>query len=731
MQVHRHVCPLCEAGCGLESSVDAGDVIAIRGNRDHVLSHGHLCPKAFGLKELHSDADRLREPLLRRPDGRLEPTSWDDAFSVIDQRLTAIIDRYGADAVALYLGNPVAHDFATTLYASALMRTLGSRNVYTANTVDAMPKFVSCQLMFGGMYTVPLPDIDRCSYLLILGANPLVSNGSLLTAPGIRARLRALRRRGGRLVVVDPNRTQTAQEADEHLPIRPGADALLLLALIHVLAGEDLINLRGLEAHVRGVETVTALARDFSPEAVAPQCGITTEAIRRLARELAAAPAAAVYGRTGTCTQRFGTVTSWLIDVLNVLTGNLDRPGGAMFASPAADLRQLSGRSDAAIGRWHSRVRGAPETLGELPLACLAEEIDTPGTGQVKALITVAGNPARSAPDSTRLAAAFDQLELMVSLDLYRNETSTHADIVLPAPSPLTKSHYDLFFGHFTIRNTATFSPPVLPPWPGDRPDWQSLLRLIGIVARQGASADLDLIDDMVAGSLATTLGVSADPDTMAPRGPERLLDLLLRAGPYRDRGAPLTVARLREYPDGLDFGPLIPQLPAVLNTPSGLIELAPDLLVADASRLRDDLQRQRSNNMVLIGRRHLRSNNSWMHNLPTLAKGPDRCTLHVHPVDVARLALGPYATVISRTGAVEVPVEVSETVSPGVVSLPHGWGHDEPEASVRVAARRPGVNSNVLADATELDALSGTAVLNGIPVQIRTAPMRGEVDGH
>lgn len=709
--------------------MEAGEVLTIRGNRDHVLSHGHLCPKAVGLKELHTDPDRLRTPLLRTPDGRLEPASWDDAFAVIEQRLTAIIDRDGTDAVAVYLGNPVAHDFATTLYASALMRALGSRNTYTANTVDAMPKFVSCQLMFGGMYTVPLPDIDRCSYLLILGANPLVSNGSLLTAPGMRARLRALRRRGGRLVVVDPNRTQTAQEADEHLAIRPGADALLLLAMIHVLATEGLIDLRGLEPHVRGVATVTALSQDFSPEVVAPQSGIDAAEIRRLARDLAAAPTAAVYGRTGTCTQRFGTMTSWLIDVLNVLTGNLDRAGGAMFARPAADLRRLSSPPGTAIGRWHSRVRGAPETLGELPLACLAEEIDTPGRGQVKALITVAGNPARSAPDSARLTAALNQLDLMVSLDLYRNETSTHADVVLPAPSPLTKPHYDLFFGHFAIRNTATYSSPVLPPEPYDRPDWQSLLRMIGIVARQGASADLGVIDDMVAGSLAQTLGVDRDADAAAPSGPERLLNLLLRAGPYRDAGAPLTVARLREYPDGVDFGPLAPQLPDVLNTPSGLVELAPDVLVEDVARLRASLVAPRANGMMLIGRRHLRSNNSWMHNLPTLAKGPDRCTLYVHPVDVARLELGPYARVTSRTGVIDVAVEATDTVAPGVVSLPHGWGHDEPEASVHLAAKRPGVNSNVLADGTELDPLSGTAVLNGIPVQICTAPVKGKFD--
>lgn len=663
--------------------------------------------------------------------GDSNPRHGDDAFAVIDRRLTAIIDRHGPDAVALYLGNPVAHDFATALYASALMRILGSRNVYTANTVDAMPKFVSCQLMFGGMYTVPLPDIDRCSYLLILGANPLVSNGSLLTAPGMRARLRALRRRGGRLVVVDPNRTQTAQEADEHLPIRPGTDALLLMALIHVLAREDLINLGRLGPYVAGVETVTALAEDFAPEVVASQCGIAAQGIRLIARDLAAAPTAAVYGRTGTCTQRFGTVTSWLIDVLNILTGNLDRPGGAMFARPAADLRLLNSRPATAIGRWHSRVQQAPEALGELPLACLAEEIDTPGPGQVKALVTVAGNPARSAPDSARLVAAFDQLDLMVSLDLYRNETSAHADVVLPAPSPLTKPHHDLFFGHFAIRNTATFSPPVLPAEPDARPDWQSILRLVGIVVRQGASADLDAIDDMVAASIATILGSTSDAGPDSLRGPERLLDLLLQAGPYRHNGEPLTVARLREYPDGLDFGPLTPQLPHLLNTPSGLIEIAPDPLAEDVARLRSSLHAPRSNSMVLIGRRHLRSNNSWMHNLPTLAKGPDRCTLHVHPVDVGRLGLGSHARVTSRTGAIDVPVEVTDTVSPGVVSLPHGWGHDEPEASVRLAAQRPGVNSNALADSMELDPLSGTAVLNGIPVQICTTPMRGEFDEH
>lgn len=643
----------------------------------------------------------------------------------------------------MYLGNPVAHDFATTLYSQALVRLLRTRNYYTANTVDAMPKFVSCLLMFGDMYTVPVPDVDRTSYLLILGANPLVSNGSLLTAPGMKARLRDMRRRGGRIVVIDPNRTQTTDEADEHHRIWPGTDALLLLALVHVLFDEGRTDIGRLSPFVRGVEEIEQIARDFAPETVAAQCGITANEIRRLARDLAAAPAAAVYGRTGTCTSPFGTITSWLIDVLNTLTGNLDRPGGAMFARPAADLRMLSPRRRMSLGRWHSRVRGAPESLGELPLACLAEEIDTPGAGQVKALITVAGNPARSAPDSARLTAALHRLELMVSIDLYRNETTRHAHVVLPAPSPLTKPHYDLFFNHFAIRNTATYTEPVLPQEPDERPDWQSILRLVAVITGQGPQSDLDAIDDMVAASMARTLsdcaGAQLDShgDQPGVRGPERLLDYLLRAGPYNAADAPLGVAELRSQPNGLDFGPLTSQLPGLLDTPSGLVELAPTPLVRDVARLRKFFRAAPSSDMVLIGRRHLRSNNSWMHNLPKLAKGPDRCTLQIHPADAERLDIGHYALVTSAAGEVVAVVEKTDAISPGVVSLPHGWGHDEPEIGASVAARRPGVNSNILAVGSALDPLSGTAVLNGIPVQVtahsgpKVLPENGETDVH
>lgn len=706
--------------------MEGGVVTAVRGDPDHITSRGHLCPKAFGLQELHLDPDRLTTPLVRSSEGQLQPATWEAAFEFIGERLPAIIDRDGPDAVAMYLGNPVAHDFATALYSSMALRLLGTRNYYTANTVDAMPKFVSAQLMFGAMYTVPLPDIDRCSYLLILGANPVVSNGSLLTAPGMKARLRDMRRRGGRVVVIDPSRTQTAQEADEHHRIRPGTDALLLLALVHVLFDEGIPDIAQPNPYVRGVADIARVARDFAPESVAAHCGIAADEIRRLARDLAAAPAAAVYGRTGTCTSRFGTLASWLIDVLNTVTGNLDRPGGVMFARPAADLRMLAPGRGIAVGRWRSRVRRAPEALGELPLACLAEEIDTPGTGQVRALITVAGNPARSAPDSARLTAALGQLELMISIDLYRNETTRHAHVVLPAPSPLTKPHYDLFFNHFAVRNTAIYSEPVLRLGAGESPDWRSLLRLTAIIAGQGPDANLDAIDDLVTQALARALRDSAGADIDESgceqadlRGPDRLLDYLLRAGPYSTVDAPLSLTRLRQHPNGLDFGPLTPQLPEVLRTPSGQVELAPAPLIEDVARLREFLSTAPASELVLVGRRHLRSNNSWMHNLPRLAKGPDRCTLQIHPADAERLNIGRYARVTSAAGEVIAPVETTDAIGPGVVSLPHGWGHDDPGIGADVAAERPGVNSNILAPGSELDPVSGTAVLNGIPVQV------------
>jgi anaerobic selenocysteine-containing dehydrogenase len=737
-------CPLCEATCGLEITLADSRVSGIRGDADDVFSHGFICPKGVALKALEEDPDRLRTPLLRT-NGGFEPVSWDEAFAEIDRRLGPILERDGRDAVASYLGNPNAHNLDALIYGRALLKALGSRNIFSATTVDQMPKHVSSGFMFGAPLSIPIPDVDRTDYLLMLGANPLASNGSLMTAPDMRGRLRALQERGGRLVVIDPRRSRTAEVADEHHFIRPGTDAQFLFALVHVLFEEGLADPGAMAEHCEGVDDVRDLSASFAPEAVTGSCGIPADDVRRIARELAAAERAAVYGRIGTCTQEFGTLTSWLVDVLNVLTGNLDRPGGAMFTKAAAGATNTRGAPGKGkgftTGRWQSRVSGKPEALGELPVACLAEEIDTRGEGQVRALFTLAGNPVLSTPNGGRLKRALESLELMVSVDIYLNETTRYADVILPAPGALCRPHYDLALYQLAVRNVANYSPPLVEPENGVLPEWQTLLRLTGIAAGQGPDADVDVLDDFVIGSLVQR--ELQDPNSalagreagellaeLAPRrGPERVLDWMLRSGPYGDRfgadPAGLTLKRLEDAPHGVDLGPLEPRIPEVLRTASGKIELAPAPIAADVGRLESSLGRSRNGGMVLVGRRQLRSNNSWMHNVPNLVRGKERCTVHVHPDDALRLGLedGELAAVSSGRGAIEIPVEVTDAVMPGVVSIPHGWGHDDPEARLSVAADHAGANSNLLADETAVDPLSGNAILNGIPVEL--APVR------
>jgi anaerobic selenocysteine-containing dehydrogenase len=728
-------CPLCEAGCGLEIALRGDEVVRIRGDRDDVFSHGFICPKGSTLKQLHEDPDRLRRPLLRR-NGAFVEVGWEEAFAEVERRLVPILDAHGRDAVAIYLGNPTAHTLDGMLYGRPLVKALGTRNVYSASTVDQRPKEISSGLMFGAALSVPVPDIDRTHHLLILGANPFVSNGSLATAPDWPGRLEALVARGGSLVVVDPRRSRTAEAATEHVAIRPGTDAHLLMAMVHTLVAEGLVDLGAVAPWVAGLDVVETLSKPFSPEAVAPVCGVAPETIRRLARELAAAPSAAVYGRIGTTTVAFGTLTSWLVDVLNLLTGNLDRPGGAMFARAAAGAANTRGKPGRGRGvrlaRWGSRVRGLAENFGELPAVCLAEEIDTPGEGQIRALVTVAGNPVLSLPNGARLDAALAGLEFMVSVDIYLNETTRHADVILPGPSPLQRGHYDIALLQLALHNVANYSPPVLPLEPDTPHEWEVLATLALIAQGRGAAAPPALVDDLLARTLAeatvadeTSPFHGRDPDEVlgsldGRRGPERILDLLLRSGPYE-----LSLDDLLAHPHGIDLGPLEPRVPDILRTPSGMIELAPEPLVADVARLEAELHAPPGDGMVLIGRRQLRSNNSWMHNLPVLVKGKPRCTLHVHPDDAARLGLtdGSPAEVSSRTGKLSIPVEVTAGVSPGVVSIPHGWGHDRPGTRQRVAAANAGANSNLLADEELYDPLSGNAVLNGIPVEVRPCP--------
>ena len=736
------VCPLCEAGCGLEVTLRGTEVGRIRGDREDVFSHGYICPKGSTLRQLHEDPDWLRAPLVKR-DGEFVEVSWDEAFAEAERLLVPVLETHGRDAVGVYIGNPTVHSIGALLYTRSLVRALGTANVFSASTVDQRPKEVASGLMFGGSLTVPVPDIDRTDLLLMLGANPLESNGSLATAPDWPGRLDALRARGGRLVVVDPRRTRTAEMADQHLAIRPGTDAFLLMAIVHVLGAEGLVDTGPAGPHLSGVEEVLALAEPFSPEAVAPVTGLPAEAVRDLARALAAASTACVYGRIGTTTVLFGTLCSWLVDVVNTLTGNLDRPGGAMFTKAAAGAANTRGSGPTGKGvrlhRRHSRVRGLPETLGELPVACLAEEIDTPGEGRIRALVTCAGNPVLSTPNSARLDAALGTLDAYVAIDPYVNETTRHADVILPVPSSLQRSHYDLALLQLAVRNVAHYSPALLPLDEGQPPEWEVLARLALVAQGLGASADPALVDDLMVGALVdsavrdeTSPVAGRDPAEITAalgdrRGPERLLDLMLRTGPYGDGfGANpdgLSLAVLEAHPHGVDLGPLEPRLPEVLRTPSGTVELAPPLLVDDVSRLRQALDAF-ADGMVLVGRRDLRSNNSWMHNVAVLVKGKPRCTLHVHPDDATRLGLtdGGSAEVRSRTGKVIVPVEVTDGIRPGVVSIPHGWGHDRPGTRLGVAESHAGVNSNLLADDELVDPISGNAVLNGIPVEVAPA---------
>ncbi|MFC7818018.1 molybdopterin oxidoreductase family protein [Streptomyces sp. NPDC057367] len=737
------ICPLCEATCGLALTVDGTTVTAARGDRDDVFSRGFICPKGASFGAVDSDPDRLRAPLVRR-DGELREATWEEAFDAVAAGVRPVVERYGPHSVGVVLGNPNVHTMAGALYPNLLLGALGTRSLFTASTLDQMPKHVSSGLLFGDANAIPVPDLDRTDHLLLIGANPLESNGSLCTAPDFPGRLKALRARGGTLTVIDPRRTRTAKLADRHVAIRPGTDALLLAAMAHVLFEEGLVDLGALGPHVEGADEVGAAVSEFTPESVAAACDVDAGVTRALARELAAAPTAAVYGRIGSCTVPHGTLASWLVDVLNTLTGNLDRPGGALFPQAATDRtpRPAGPGRGFALGRWHSRVSAHPEAKGELPLSALAEEIDTAtDEGEpVRALLTVAANPVLSAPDGDRLDKALASLDFMVSVDPYLNETSRHAHVVLPPPPPAQSPHHDFALNTLAVRNQVRYTRPAVPLEPGRMAETEILARLT-LAVTGGHGTDPAAVDAMV---VRQTLDKAVrdphspvhgrDPGELAGRltgenGPERRLDLMLRLGPYGDgfgaRPDGLTLDRLLAHPHGIDLGPLRPRLPQPLKTRSGKVELLPGPIAADLPRLGRALA-ERPAGLVLVGRRHLRSNNSWMHNVPALTGGSNRCTLHLHPDDAERFGVrdGHPVRVKSAGGEVTAPAEVTDTVRPGVVSLPHGWGHDRPGTRLTHAATVPGVNVNQLLDGSLLDPLSGNAVLNGVPVTL--TPLTG-----
>jgi anaerobic selenocysteine-containing dehydrogenase len=709
-RVVYRTCTLCEACCGIEVHLEDERIRAIRGDPRDPLSRGYVCSKAVALRDLHDDPDRLRQPLRRRGSD-WEPIAWPEALDLAAEGILRAQEIHGAGSVATYQGEPVVHNLGALLFSDELVDAVYARTRFSANTLDQIPRQLACHWMYGSGFFVSVPDVDRTDHMLIVGANPIDSNGGLMTAPGIRRRLRAIRERGGRVVVIDPRRTATAECADEHHFIRPGSDGLLLAALVWTIFDEGRVRLRHIEPIADGVDALRRAVARFTPEDVAGATGIEASAIRAIARAFSDAPSAVCYGRMGTSTVRFGTLTSWLIEVLNAITGNLDRPGGAMFPRPAVDVSAL--RPGTQRGRWHSRTRGVPEFMGELPAASLTDEIETPGQGQIHALVTLAGNPVLSSPAGHRLSDALAKLDFMVSIDFYLNETTRHASVILPPVDPLERSHYDLAFQLFTVRNVARWSPAVFEPPPESRTDAEILLEL----ARR----------------LQATRGFGGRMRALAHRailglGTERvarwLLGATLRTGPYgrvlpwRRNG--LSLGRLRRSPHGVDLGPLDRALPERLPSRSRRIDLAPEDLIADLSRLRRSLD-EPPPKLQLIGRREPRSVNSWCHNLPTLMRGRRGCFLLVHPsdADAAGIEDGGRARLSSRAGSIEVTVQTTDAVMPGVVCLPHGHGHGQPGTRLKLAAEHAGVSMNDLTDPAEIDPLSGNAVLSAVPVSI------------
>ncbi len=707
---HYRNCNICEAICGIEITVEADHRLKIRGDKDDPFSRGYICPKAVALQDIHYDKDRLRHPVRRTANG-WQRIGWDEAFDEVAQNLKRVQAKHGRNSVATYIGNPTVHNYGALLYAPLFLRSLRTRNKFSATSVDQLAHHLASYLMFGHQLLLPVPDLERTKLFLILGANPAVSNGSMMTAPGMSRRLQEIQQRGGKVIIVDPRYNETARLADQHLFIRPGTDVLLLLALLNVVFEEQLTHLDQLGSFTKGVETVRNVVAEFPPERVASITGIDSEQIRMLAREFAAAESAVCYGRIGVSTQEFGGVCQWLIYVLNIVTGNLDRPGGAMFALPAFDIvaapKALAPKG--SFARRRSRVRNLPEFTGEFPVATLADEILTEGDGQVRALVTFAGNPALSTPNGRELDHALESLEFMVSIDFYINETTRHANIILPPTSPLERDHYDIAFHVLAIHNTTKFSPALFQPEPDTRHDWQILLELQTRMEQDGFS-------NRVKRKLMNL-------------GPEKMLDLALRFGPYGARLNPfskgLTLKKVKDAPHGIDLGPLKPCLPGRLETADKCIDLAPEAFVKDIDRVKtrflDSATADSNGHLLLIGRRQLRSNNSWMHNSERLVKGKTQCTILMHPTDAANRDLlnSQMVEVRSKVGSIVLPLEVSDEMMPGVVSIPHGWGHDRAGNRLEVAQQHAGESINDLTDERSIDTLCGTAAFNATAVTV------------
>ncbi|MFN8027595.1 MAG: molybdopterin oxidoreductase family protein [Acidimicrobiia bacterium] len=737
MERHIITCPLCECMCGLQVDVEGQEVKLIRPDRDDVWSKGYICPKGTTLGKLHADPDRIRVPMIRDVEtDTWREVSWDEAFAKCEELIHGVVQRHGIESCTAFVGNPAGHNFDLQRYMALLIGNAGFHHIYSAGTVDQWPKNLSCVLMYGNMWKIPTPDIQRTDYLVVMGGNPQASGGSLMACPDVLGEFDKIRDRGGKVIVIDPRRTGTADRADEWVPILPGGDAAFLLAMCQVLFEEDLVDLGSVADIVKGVEVVRELCADVTPESVEAFTRVPADTIRRIAREFAAAPTGAVYGRIGLCNQEFGTLASYLVDVVNILVGKFDQPGGLMFGNPInwpiAWMASTKQNGMPEFGRWKSRVSGVPEVLGQVPCGVMAEEIAVPGDGQIKALVTVAGNPVISVPDSAKLEEALPLLECMISIDNYLNETTRFAHVLLPGASPLEQPHYDDIMWGWAARSAGKWSDAIFPREDGVPTEAEVLTHLGWLfMGKTNADFDFSVLDDAWFGALCRSQGLDVEEvkKHYEGGGGARIVDLTIRTGPWGDRYGEnpdgLTLEKIKATEHGVDMGPLIPRAREMVCTPDDMIDLAPEYITADVPRL---LARAAAaaaavddDGLLLVSRRHIRSKNTWMHNVKVLVKGKDRCTLLVHPDDAAAASLvdGGLARVSSEAGSIEVPVEVSDEMMPGVVSLPHGWGHDRPGTRLSVAREHAGVNNNLLAPAHFYDPLSNNHAVNGIPVEV------------
>jgi len=719
-QKHYSTCTLCEAMCGIEVTTQGREILSIVGDKLNPFSEGHVCPKAAALKDLYDDPQRLRQP-MEKTDSGWQAISWEEALDKVAAGLHQVQQHHGADSVGIYLGNPNAHNMGAILYGPYFYHALKTHNRYSATSVDQLPHHIVSRQLFGHQSQIPIPDIDHSDYFMIIGGNPLASNGSIMTVPHIKRRLKAIQKRGGKVVVIDPKKSETADMSCEHHFIRPGSDALLMLAMLHCLFAKDLAKPGKLLSYAPQLMEVAPYVAAYSPERVADIVGITKEQIEHLVKDFCHAQSAVCYGRMGASVQAFGTLTQYLIMLFNMLSGNLDKPGGMMFTQPAADLLPHSGRG--SVGKYHSRVRNLPAFAGEFPVSALAEEIQTPGAGQIKAMVIGGGNPILSTPNGPQLDQAFGGLDFMVAVDFYITESSRHANIILPPVTALERDHYDVIFHNFAVRNSSKFSPAIFEPQAQSRTDWQIYLSL---------AQRLDQLNGLP----------TEQYQGLWHKEPKGVVDDLLRSGLYAKGEHNLSMQTLMAHPHGIDLGPLQPDLPRAIYHDDKQIHLAFDYFMADLPRLDGHFfaqgspyqqLKQQPDTLLLIGRRHLKSNNSWLHNSPRMMKGLDkaaadkqnthaRCTAQLHPQDALRfdISQGQQISVTSRVGEITLAVDITDKLMPGVISIPHGWGHNKKGTAWQLAERHSGVSVNDLTDEMVLDELSGNAVLNGVPVTVR-----------